>query len=116
MSLLAFINNLGTPELVLIFIVVLLLFGPKSIPKLARSLGQGIREFKDATNKVTESITRLDEEDPKPVARVPREAINRIKGEGSAEIATDDKASVADKAAPQHDLPPDEERPSVQTT
>ncbi len=39
---------IGTGELLVIFCVVLLLFGGKKLPELARSLGQGIREFKNA--------------------------------------------------------------------
>lgn len=40
---------IGGPEIVVIVIVVLLLFGGKKIPELARGLGKGIRDFKDAT-------------------------------------------------------------------
>ena len=40
--------NLGTGELLLIFLVILLLFGAKRLPELARGLGKGINEFKDA--------------------------------------------------------------------
>jgi sec-independent protein translocase protein TatA len=43
---------LGTPEIIIIVIVVLLLFGGKKIPELARGLGKGIREFKDASSGV----------------------------------------------------------------
>jgi len=39
---------IGIPELVLIFIILLLIFGGKKIPELARGLGAGIRNFKDA--------------------------------------------------------------------
>jgi sec-independent protein translocase protein TatA len=39
--------NLGGPEILLILVVVLLLFGSTKLPKLARSLGQAQREFKD---------------------------------------------------------------------
>lgn len=42
------IGMIGTGELVVIFCVILLLFGGKKLPELARSLGQGIREFKKA--------------------------------------------------------------------
>lgn len=40
---------LGGPEIIVIVVVVLLFFGGKKIPELARGLGKGIREFKDAT-------------------------------------------------------------------
>lgn len=39
----------GGPEIIIILVVVLLLFGGKKIPELARGLGKGIRDFKDAT-------------------------------------------------------------------
>ena len=40
------IGNLGLPELVIIFLIVLFLFGANKIPKIARDIGGGIREFK----------------------------------------------------------------------
>ena len=43
----AFIRNLGTPELLIILVVVLLLFGAKKLPDLARSLGQSAKEFRE---------------------------------------------------------------------
>lgn len=48
--------NLGFTELILIFLVVLLLFGAKRIPEIARGLGKGIREFKDATTDVKREL------------------------------------------------------------
>jgi len=56
MNSLAFISMPGTPEMILIFVVILILFGPKSLPSLGRALGQTIREFKEASNKVTEAV------------------------------------------------------------
>ena len=50
--------NIGTPELVLIMFVALLLFGGKKLPELARGLGKGIREFKDASEGVKQEIQR----------------------------------------------------------
>ena len=41
--------NIGTQELMVIFVVALVLFGGKKLPELARGLGRGIREFKDAS-------------------------------------------------------------------
>lgn len=50
--------NIGTPELMAIMFVVLLLFGGKKLPELARGLGKGIREFKDASDGVKREIHR----------------------------------------------------------
>ncbi len=46
----------------LILVVFLLLFGAKRIPELAKGLGRGIREFKDAASEVTHEITRAADE------------------------------------------------------
>jgi sec-independent protein translocase protein TatA len=48
--------NLGTSEIVLILFVVMLLFGANKIPELAKGLGKGMREFKDATNGIQREI------------------------------------------------------------
>lgn len=50
--------NMGTPELMLILFAVLLLFGGKKLPELARGLGKGMREFKDASDGVKREIHR----------------------------------------------------------
>ena len=48
--------NLGGGEVVLILFVILLLFGGKGIPNIAKTLGKGIREFKDATYGIQKDI------------------------------------------------------------
>ncbi|QKZ11141.1 twin-arginine translocase TatA/TatE family subunit [Spirosoma sp. KUDC1026] len=55
-SSLFLIMGLGSQEMILIFLALLLLFGAKKIPELARGLGKGIREFKDATKDVRDNI------------------------------------------------------------
>jgi sec-independent protein translocase protein TatA len=52
----AFLGGLGGTEVLLILFAILLLFGAKRIPELARGLGRGIREFKDATNEVKSDL------------------------------------------------------------
>ena len=47
---------LGTTEIVVILIVVLILFGAKKIPEFAKGLGKGLKEFKDAKNDIKDSI------------------------------------------------------------
>jgi sec-independent protein translocase protein TatA len=48
--------SIGGPEIILILFVILLLFGAKKIPELARGMGKGIREFKDATKEIKDEI------------------------------------------------------------
>lgn len=50
--------GLGTQEILLIVLAVLVLFGARKIPEFARGLGQGIREFKNATNNVKSEIQK----------------------------------------------------------
>ncbi len=50
--------NIGTPELMIILLAILLLFGGNKLPELARGLGKGIREFKDASENVKREIHR----------------------------------------------------------
>ncbi len=61
-------GNLGTTEILLIVLVVLIFFGAKKIPELAQGLGKGIREFKKATreieNDVNEEVKKIDEKSP----------------------------------------------------
>jgi sec-independent protein translocase protein TatA len=50
-------GNLGFPELMIIMVVILLLFGAKRIPEIAGSMGKGIREFKKNINDATREVT-----------------------------------------------------------
>lgn len=56
MTTLGFIQNMGGGSIVLIILVIVLLFGAKRIPELARGLGRGIREFKDATKEIQDDL------------------------------------------------------------
>lgn len=47
-----YLGMIGTPEIIVIVLVVLLLFGGKKIPELMRGLGKGVREFKNASSGV----------------------------------------------------------------
>ena len=56
-------GSIGMPELLIILLVVLLLFGAKKLPELARGLGKGIREFKDATKHVEDEFKELEKDE-----------------------------------------------------
>ena len=50
------IGNLGFPEIMIILVIVLLLFGAKRIPEIAGSMGKGIKEFKKNINEATREV------------------------------------------------------------
>lgn len=56
--------SMGGWQIVLILVVVLVLFGGKKMPELARGLGQSIKEFKKATREASDEINRVIDEDP----------------------------------------------------
>ena len=59
--------NIGPLEIVIVLVIVLIIFGPKRLPDLGRSLGRGMREFKDSvTGKDKDELPPADTADDKP--------------------------------------------------
>ncbi len=54
--------TLGPPEIIGILVLVLLLFGAKRLPELARSLGQGVKEFRKSVKEMSEDVSETDDE------------------------------------------------------
>lgn len=67
MNHLMFLGNLGTGEIIVIALIVLLLFGGKKIPELMRGIGKGVKSFKDGLNDIENEIkkepTKEDKQD-----------------------------------------------------
>ena len=57
-------GSIGPTELIIIFVIILLIFGGKKLPELAKGLGKGIREFKKATKEVQDEldIDKIDDD------------------------------------------------------
>lgn len=65
--------GLGVPELIFILLLALLIFGPKKLPEIGRTLGRGMSEFRKASNELTRSLNTelaLDETPAPPAARI----------------------------------------------
>jgi sec-independent protein translocase protein TatA len=62
-------GSLGTPELLVIFFVVLLLFGAKKLPEMARGMGKAISEFKRGTSEIVNEFQNADRDLPDEARR-----------------------------------------------
>src|SRR5882724_1821467 len=68
------LGSIGMPELIVIFLIALVIFGPRKLPELGRSLGKSIAEFKRASNELRSTLEeeiRLEERKPAPSTAVP---------------------------------------------
>ncbi len=67
--------GIGLPEILIVLVIVLVIFGPKRLPDLGRSLGSGMREFKDSvTGKGEETKLPAADDKPEPVRTEKSEA------------------------------------------
>ena len=64
MDQLLFLGNLGTGEIIILAIIVLLLFGGKKIPELMKGIGKGVKNFKDGVKGLEDDI-KIDDTDKK---------------------------------------------------
>ena len=79
MSLLTFLFlNLGGGEIFIILLVVLLFFGSKRIPELAKGLGKGMREFKDAMSGIENEVRNASNETTAPSKPATKEEAKKI--------------------------------------
>ena len=109
--------NIGGPEMILIIFVALLLFGGEKLPQIARGLGKGIRDFKDASEGVKREITNQinNYEEKKP--ETPAQPI--VDPQHELPIATEEHnaTSEAEVAVHENDIPnPTAEMPGVPNT
>lgn len=77
------ILGLGVPELVIILIVVLLIFGPKNLPKLGASLGKTVKSLRDGMafdkkDDEEEEVVEIVEDDPAPAAEAKTTAVKKV--------------------------------------
>ncbi len=76
-------GSIGMPELVIIFVVALIVFGPRKLPELGRSLGKSLSEFKRASNELRSTLEdeiRMDEQREAQAARAKEQAARAAAG------------------------------------
>ncbi len=83
------IGGLGMGEMILIFLVVLLLFGAKRLPEIGSSLGKGIREFKSSMREIEGEFKSMDEP---PKRQVPPAQSQSTEEEGEPRKLSDGAA------------------------
>ncbi|HYC61659.1 MAG TPA: twin-arginine translocase TatA/TatE family subunit [Thermoanaerobaculia bacterium] len=110
-------GSLGVPEILLIFIVILIVFGPRKIPEIGQMLGKALGEFRKATDDLKHTIereVRLEElKSVGPSIMAPLESISRSEpGTGSSEFLGVPRGSSEETAAATETTanPPEEPR------
>ena len=85
-------SSIGLPEIAIVLLIVLVIFGPKRLPQLGRSLGSGMREFKDA---VTGKNKHDDDEMP-GLTTPPPDPADRVTTAAADETAAGNRPKAAD--------------------
>lgn len=116
-------GSIGMPELILIFVVALLVFGPKKLPEIGKSLGKGLAEFKRASDELKKTIEHEIEQGKTEVssvrdtvASVPESLRSALPLEGSSVPAAAGEAGapppvVAASTEPPATIPQPDSRP-----
>jgi sec-independent protein translocase protein TatA len=91
-------GSIGMPELILIFVVALLVFGPKKLPELGKSLGKGLAEFKKASEDLKRTIE--DEiEQGKQEAEAVKKEVAGVQSTLASSVAEDPRPAEAPRPA-----------------
>lgn len=93
---------LGMPELVVIFVIALIVFGPRKLPELGKSLGKSLAEFKRASNELRNSLEdeiRIEEDRERAAKTTPPPAVVAPPAVTTEPEALSDEAEVTPQAA-----------------
>jgi len=84
--------GIGMPELIIIFVIALIIIGPKKLPDLARALGKGMAEFRKATNEIKSNLDMGD--DLKGIEEELADSVSGMIHEGEIEAETEEKDNI----------------------
>ena len=94
------VPNVGILEIAIVLVIALIVFGPKRLPELGKSLGRGISEFREGVSSIGDSVTGKDddEEDDEPVELTPgAEAADRAEDPEVTEVPPSETPPEADQ-------------------
>ena len=104
MSLFAFLPNLGGPDLIVILLIILVLFGAKKLPELAKGLGSAIKEFQKAKDEFNDELHTAGKTDAtKPDVRKPADTVPRIENQPTASTASEGRPAPEETRVPNPD-------------
>ena len=89
MSLLASFMNLAGPDLIVILLIVLVLFGAKKLPELARGMGQAVKEFQKAKDEFNDELHKAGKSDTqvaKPDVKPAESTVARTDNQGASNV------------------------------
>ena len=99
------LGSIGMPELILIFVVALLVFGPKKLPELGKSLGRGLAEFKKASEELKKTIEDEIEHGKQEAAAV-QQQVAEVRKSVDVTAAPAPPPSAPEASVPRSDAPP----------
>jgi len=85
MNFLAMLSNLGGPDLIIILLIVLVLFGAKKLPELAKGMGQAVKEFQKAKEDFTDELHSAGNTPAKPDVAQAQATVPRIENAPTAQ-------------------------------
>ncbi len=99
MNLLALLSNFGGPDLIIILLIVLVLFGAKKLPELAKGMGLAVKEFSKAKDEFSDELHNAGNTPPaKPDVRPPDATVPRIDNAPTAREVPPPRDDVARSA------------------
>ena len=99
MSLLASFMNLAGPDLIVILLIILVLFGAKKLPELARGMGQAVKEFQKAKDEFNDELHKAGKSDTqvaKPDVKPAQSTVARTDNQGGSNVTAPQPSAAVD--------------------